>query len=762
MENVENIISYRDLYSSRIWQKLTIWFKRMFETKTSPISSPALSLNHTISMISILCLMLVAISSAIKVTSNYSQKDRAAIEEILLLAHSVKTILNTTHINLVLERQGEIQSILKNILPDRKYFPEKFILISQSNGLIIASSAENTLHVGKKISDIIMDPHLLKSIGNTTQTAEVFLAHTPYYVSLVHLAENNGLVLVASSQLPLLRYWRDEVTTGVVLFSGVSTIFLFILFNHYKQAKRAKETDDILLEANICIETALSRGRCGIWSFNFVGKKFHLSQSMYEILGIPYSDKALSLMQVIRLIYTDGQEVHNIIRSVAKGKSTQLDQIFRIRHATGTPIWIKVRAQVMRTTSGGMSIIGIAMDITEQHNLERRYVETDQRLAKAIECTSEAVVLWDKNDQLVMCNFRYQQAYKLPDKVLVPGTKRSVIKDSGTHPSLEYYTSDPEDSRTITKEIKLADSRWLQINEWRTHDGGTISVGTDITQLKHNQKKLHESERRLMATINDLSTSRQILERQKNELLIANLKYQTEKERAEIANRAKSEFLAKMSHELRTPLNAILGFSEIIKGEVLGPLGSAKHHEYAQDIHDSGTHLLGMINDILEISKIEADHIHINKKIIDLASVMQESIHRISIPARNKNITIEKQVSQKLLFNADTRIIEQILTHILSNAIKFTQENGKIIIRVSKIGRYLLITILDNGIGIPQSALEKVEKPFEQLKNCYVQNKGGPRLGLTISYALTNLHGGKLKILSQEGRGTTVMICMPI
>ena len=160
-----------------------------------------------------------------------------------------------------------------------------------------------------------------------------------------------------------------------------------------------------------------------------------------------------------------------------------------------------------------------------------------------------------------------------------------------------------------TFEAQLDDGRWLQISERRTKDGGFVSVGTDITELKRHEEKLIESEQRLMATVADLRTSQQTLERQTEQLADLAEKYAEEKDRAEEANQAKSKFLANMSHELRTPLNAIIGFSEIMESGMFGPLGADKYHEYCRDIRESGHYLLDVINDILDMSKIEAGRI---------------------------------------------------------------------------------------------------------------------------------------------------------
>ncbi|RPD37070.1 PAS domain-containing sensor histidine kinase [Candidatus Liberibacter solanacearum] len=765
MENVGNLSQNCSLYCSKSRQKFTVYWKQVVQKIhtfiLSRLSFSFFSIKHIMPMVSIVFLVLIAASSIIKVNTKYAQQEQMIHQTTLLLTGSIESLFKNSSVQFKPESKKKAESILNDFLLNIQPFSKDFILLAESNGLVFASSTDNSPYIGKKISDIIPGLYPLTSMSKNAQTSEVFLSQEPYHVSSILLPNNDGLVLVANSKLPLLHFWRTEVTLEVIFFASISAILLFLLCSYYQQIKSTEENDTSLLEANTCVEEALSRGRCGIWDFNLASKKFHLSQSMCEILGIPATHKTLSFRAIARLVHFDGKEIYDIARSITKGHSTQLDKIFRVHYSTGTDIWIKVRAQVMNTLSGGMNVIGIAMDVTEQYYLEKRYAEVDQRLSKAIECTSEAFVLWDKNDRLVMCNAKYQQVYGLPDHVLIPGTKRSIINEAQINPVVEYYTSDPKRLQNISKEIKLVDSRWLQVNEWHTHDAGTISVGTDITQLKRNQKKLRESERRLKATINDLSTSRQILERQKTELSIANAKYQTEKERAEMANRAKSEFLAKMSHELRTPLNAILGFSEIIKGETFGKLGSVKYYEYAKDIHDSGKHLLNLINNILEMSKIESEHIAINKKNTNLIPIINESLQLIAPSAKKKNIMIEKNISPELFCNADERIIKKILIPIFSNSIKFTNNGGKMIVQTSRVNDSVIITVSDTGIGIPKSALKKVGKPFEQLHNQYDQNTGGSGLGLAISDALTNLHGGKLEILSQEGEGTVIKIGMP-
>ena len=195
-----------------------------------------------------------------------------------------------------------------------------------------------------------------------------------------------------------------------------------------------------------------------------------------------------------------------------------------------------------------------------------------------------------------------------------------------------------------TFERQLADGRWLQVNELKTRDGGTVSVGSDITQIKQHQEKLVDSERRLMATIHDLSLARRAEQERARELVELNRKYMRETERAEAANRAKSEFLANMSHELRTPLNAIIGFSELMEiGAVRAARLATRYEEYARDIQSSGNYLLGVINDILDMSKIEAGQFSMDREEIDLCPLIHETVRVISLQAAEKSITVETE-----------------------------------------------------------------------------------------------------------------------
>ena len=707
-------------------------------------------------------LLVVAISRISGIMVEYARMEASARQVTVLAAATASAALQENGVALFDKAQKwDVEQRLNAVLSPDMLETGAFVLTVRNDGRIFASSPDG-VYTGRTLNAVAPEVAAFQYFGERSTVMKTFIGGTEHIVALMQVPGGAGTLLVATPLAGIQKLWRDEVSLNVTLFAGISAILLIVLYAYYIQAKRARDADQIFAESNLRVETALSRGRCGLWDFDMPNRRLFWSRSMYEMLGMPPQSNVLSFGDAARLMHPDDGSIYKVARTIAKGDARQIDQIFRMRHADGHYVWMRARAQVIRTAPGRVHLIGIAMDVTEQHRLAQRYAEADQRLADAIECTSEAFVLWDKNDRLVMCNTHYQQAYKLPDRVLVAGTERSVVNAASARPIIERRIADPDRSnQSQTSEVQLSDQRWLQINDRRTRDGGLVSVGTDITLLKRHQVRLRESERRLMATIGDLSTSRITLERQKAELSVANSNYQAEKERAEAANRAKSEFLANMSHELRTPLNAILGFSEILQNQMFGPLGSEKYDEYSHDIHDSGKHLLNVINDILDMSKIEAGQMKLNRETIDLAPLIMETLRFTTIPAQQKNICVDQQISSGLTITADRRAMKQVLLNLLSNAVKFTNEGGKISLRARKVAGAVTLTIADTGIGIPRLALDKIGQPFEQVQSQYAKSKGGSGLGLAISRSLTSLHGGAMKIHSQENVGTIISLRIP-
>jgi two-component system, cell cycle sensor histidine kinase PleC len=233
--------------------------------------------------------------------------------------------------------------------------------------------------------------------------------------------------------------------------------------------------------------------------------------------------------------------------------------------------------------------------------------------------------------------------------------------------------------------------------------------------------------------------------------------------RAEEANLAKSRFLATMSHELRTPLNAILGFSEVMKNEVFGPHAAASYREYSTDIHDSGLHLLNLINEILDLSRIEAGRYELNEEGVQLAHLVEESRHMLGLRARGKSQSVHELIDPSLpRLWADERAVRQIVLNVLSNAIKFTPPGGEITIKVgwtSSGGQY--VSVKDNGPGIPESEMPTVLASFGRGSLAIKTAEQGSGLGLPIVKGLVDLHGGGFQLLSRPRDGTEVIITFP-
>jgi len=232
---------------------------------------------------------------------------------------------------------------------------------------------------------------------------------------------------------------------------------------------------------------------------------------------------------------------------------------------------------------------------------------------------------------------------------------------------------------------------------------------------------------------------------------------------AEAANASKTAFLANMSHELRTPLNAILGFSEIISQECFGPVGSERYRDYAGDIHSSGAHLLSLINDLLDVAKIEAGRMDIAPHPLDAARVFDIALKLINTKAREKDQTLAISVEPDAPpLYADERAVKQILINLVSNAVKFTPLGGRIDVIGSRAANGdFQIMVRDNGPGIPRDKLDNIFQPFNQVDNRFDRQAGGTGLGLALVRGLAELHGGRAWMESEFGRGCSVFVSLP-
>ncbi|HMK68405.1 MAG TPA: ATP-binding protein [Stellaceae bacterium] len=234
------------------------------------------------------------------------------------------------------------------------------------------------------------------------------------------------------------------------------------------------------------------------------------------------------------------------------------------------------------------------------------------------------------------------------------------------------------------------------------------------------------------------------------------------RQEAETASRAKSQFLANMSHELRTPLNAIIGFSEVMTKGVFGPIGSPRYMQYAADIHRSGQHLLELINGVLDMSRIEAGQQALSAEEVELAPLAEECLGYVSVRAEEGGVLLENGVGvERLRVRVDRRAFRQILLNLLSNAVKFTPRGGRVRIEARSEGKAIAISVLDTGVGIAASDLDRIFEPFQQAESTVARRREGTGLGLSITKNLVSLSGGSIAVASEIGKGTAITVRLP-
>jgi len=651
------------------------------------------------------------------------------------------------------------QQMLADALPEWAPGNGRTFLLTDRNGVVTATIPSTNVTIGRRLIDLLGPTQPLTTFGADAGVLRIVTPSGQNVLATVRaLKEPFGQLAVIQSHDAAVAASRSVTALTVTLSATTGFVVLILGFAFHWQATRAREADVIYEAVRGRIDTALNRGRCGLWDWDLARGRIFWSQSMFDILGLEAKDDLLSFGDVSALVHPDDVQLYEMARDLAEAKLASIDQAFRMRHANGHWVWLRARCELARQAGdSSLHLIGIAVDVTEQKTLVEKTAAADLRLRDAIETIPEAFVLWDADNRLVMCNSNFQDLHGLPDDAIVSGASYESVVAQGRKPIVRHTVTGngPTKPGARTFEAQLDDGRWLHISERRTKDGGYVSVGTDITTIKAHEEKLVDSEKRLMATIADLRTSQQRAEDLAG-------KYATEKTRAEEANQAKSKFLANMSHELRTPLNAIIGFSEIMQSGMFGPLGAEKYQEYCTDIHSSGKYLLDVINDILDMSKIEAGRMRLDFEEVSLDALLAESMRVLSARAEEKNVALSSRIAPDLHLRADRRALKQIALNLLSNAVKFTPAGGEVTVRGRATDHCVVLSIADSGIGIAADALTRLGRPFEQVESHITKTHQGSGLGLAIAKSLVRLHGGSMRIRSALGKGTIVTVRLPL
>ena len=638
----------------------------------------------------------------------------------------------------------------------------RILVVSPSEQILAAHPA--LPGPGRALAQVVGETEALSSFGERAGVVRLTLPDGGEALGAMRrLPGDERRLAVVQPVEPLTVQWSAHMRRQALMLAATAIVVVGIGLAYGLQSRRAHAADRLRERIERRLDTALERGGCGLWDWNIASGRIYWSDSMYGLLGYKRADAFMDFGTVNAMVHPEDGDLYSLARSLAASQTT-VDHAFRMRAADGSYLWLRTRAEIVTDRSDDCRhLVGLAVDITEQRDLLETTATADMRLRDAIEAISEAFVLWDTSNRLVLCNSKFRHLHALSPEDAQPGRRYGEIMGRGVLPQIrrELPDREPAGATSRTFEAELADGRWLQISERRTKDGGYVSVGTDITNLKRQQEQLVASERELIQSVNELRASRKTLVLQTHQLADLAERYLDQKAAAESANQAKSEFLANMSHELRTPLNAIIGFAELMQSEVYGALGSPRYGEYCGDIRESGRYLLSVIDDILHMSRIEARRVRLDRRELPVEQSVRTALKLLEGAARDKAVTLDADLAEGLTLLADERAVQQILVNLVDNAVKFTPPGGRVAIRARTAGENVHLFIEDTGIGIPKSALARLGRPFTQVENNLTRRHKGSGLGLAIARSTAELHGGGLRLRSTEGVGTIVLVRLP-
>ena len=568
-----------------------------------------------------------------------------------------------------------------------------------------------------------------------------------------------ALLVVSAAPMRSAATLERQVMQGAFNMMAPLAIGIALALLLMIQSRKVENAHREFIDSEQRFRLAVEAARCGIWEWDLNSDQVFLSDVTGAMFGWG-GGGVVSGQDLLERISVDHRErVRQALANAAMYGA--FDVSFRVPAAEqgARSLWVDARGQGFGRpgADGFVRIIGVALDVTEERVAQARAQAAENRLRDAIESVSEAFVLWDRQGRLLMCNRNYRNVFSLEPKILKPGAARAEVNRFAARAIRQEHPA-PDGAKGV-REAELMDGRWIQISERRTAEGGLVMTAADITAIKNQEEARRLNEEQLQNAVAGL-------ERSQEQLAELARKYETEKVKAEGANRAKSEFLANMSHELRTPLNAINGFSEIMMNEMFGALGDPRYKGYSQDIHSSGQHLLALINDILDMSKIEAGKMNLKFEPMHLEDVAEDAVRLIRNRAEAAGLKLSIDFPHLPEVEADYRAIKQVLLNLLSNAIKFTPRAGSVTIRAEMrrdpFGDVVRVSVIDTGIGIAKEDLARLARPFEQVESQFSKTTQGTGLGLALTKSLITMHDGGLEMHSQPGEGTTVTFTLPV
>ncbi len=531
---------------------------------------------------------------------------------------------------------------------------------------------------------------------------------------------------------------------------------------------RVRQQNDLILNA----------AGDGIYGLDVEGRMTFINPAGARLIGWP-AEELIGKPQhaVLHHTHADGtpypHEECPIQAALSDGAVHHVDDEVLWRK-DGTSFPVEYVSTPIRNEAGEVTgAVVVFKNIAERKRTESELAEKSVVLESTLENMSQGISVYDAELKLVAFNRRFVELFRYPPDFLYIGKPYEDIArfkarrgDYGPG-DVERHVRDrvmiKRSGVVLRHEFTLPSGTVIAASRETMPDGGSVTTFTDITRPKRAEEALRANRRCLKERLAELQDAKQRSEAQGKRLAALADDLAIARDEAEAANLAKSEFLALMSHELRTPLNAIIGFSEIIKTEMFGPVGTARYRDYAKDVHESGQHLLGLINDILDISKIEAGKLELVEEDVDVTEVINSCLRLVKEPAAKGGVKLITEVPDDLpALRFDERKLKQILINLLSNAVKFTPAGGEVTVKAwCKADAGYVFQIIDTGIGIALEDIPKALSPFGQVDSRLDRKYEGTGLGLPLTKSLVELSAGSMDLQSEVGTGTTVTVRFP-
>lgn len=577
---------------------------------------------------------------------------------------------------------------------------------------------------------------------------QALLGNLPVFVSVgVAITEREAFI----QNIPFL-----------LLIFGISLTLIGTLYvrNNYKQSLRLSDMNRTLAQKNYdlsvevrererlnkAIKKAERENRAIIDSVSDIifetdtkGNILFLNEAWHTVTGIEVGD--IVGESLFGFIYPqDREEQKNNFELLVKGKRNAYRSFTRIRTSENEYRAVELGVSMLRHDANkNMHVVGTIVDVEERRRTEQALSEAERKYRTIVENAAGGIYQMSSDGQYLSANPAMAKilGYDAPQDLLssVTDVNHKVYKDSRRRMRFLRELEDFGDPQLIEAEVYRSDGNVIWVSE--------------------SARAVFDENGRLMfyeGSMNDVTERKQ-----------AEIKLKDAKIQSDLASRAKSEFLTNMSHELRTPLNAIIGFSEIIKNQAFGPVGGQEYLDYAQDIHDGGKRLLNVINEILDVSRIEAGDRVLNEGVVDLKPLVQSCIDLMGPKIEANDMIVSNTIPEDFPnLIGEELAVKQMIMNLLSNAVKYTASGGRVTISAEmNDSGGIRLSITDTGVGLDDEEIEKAMSPFGQVENKHNKSSSGTGLGLTLVDALIKLHQGRLELFSQKGIGTTATLVFP-